>query len=125
MLWEALAEDVNKKLGKPLDAFDLICHVAFDAKPLSRRERADNVKKRNYFTKYGEQARTVLEALLDKYADTGIEHIEDIKVLQLDPFSRLGTAPELVNAFGGKPAYQQAVRQLEAALYGDAGNGAA
>ncbi len=125
VLWEPLAEDVNKKLGKPLDAFDLVCHVAFDAKPLSRKERADYVKKRNYFTKYGEQARKVLEALLDKYADTGIEHIEDIKVLQLDPFSRLGTAPELVKVFGGKDAYLAAIRDLESALYPGSDTGAA
>lgn len=117
VLWEPLAEDVEKKLGKPLDAFDLICHVAYDQPPLSRRERAEQVKKRNYFTKYGAQARQVLEALLEKYADTGIEHIEDIKILQLDPFSQLGTPPELVGAFGDKAGYLQALHDLEDALY--------
>jgi type I restriction enzyme, R subunit len=117
VLWEPLAKEVENKLGKALDAFDLICHVAFDQPPLSRRERAENVKKRNYFAKYGEQARQVLEALLEKYADTGIENIEDIKVLTIHPLSRLGTAPELVGAFGGKLQYLQALHELEEQLY--------
>lgn len=103
-LFEPLAEEVQRKTGKVLDAFDLICHVVFDQPPLSRRERADNVKKRNYFQRYGEQARHVLEALLEKYADTGIENIEDPKVLQLDPFSTMGTPPELIRYFGDKTA---------------------
>lgn len=118
VMWEALAEEVEKKQGKLLDPFDLICHVAFDQPALSRRERADQVKKRNYFAKYSGAARQVLEALLDKYADTGIENIEDIKILQLDPFSQLGAPVELVRAFGGKPGYQQAIHDLEAELYG-------
>jgi type I restriction enzyme R subunit len=118
VMWEALAEEVEKKQGKLLDPFDLICHVAFDQPALSRRERADQVKKRNYFAKYSGAARQVLEALLDKYADTGIEHIEDIKILQLEPFSQLGAPVELVRAFGGKPGYQQAIHDLEAELYG-------
>jgi type I restriction enzyme R subunit len=113
VLLEALAQDV----GKDFDAFDLICHVAFDQPPLTRRERADQVKKRNYFTKYGEQARQVLEILLEKYADTGIENIEDIKILTLDPFKNMGTASELVSAFGGKPAYMEALYELEKNLY--------
>jgi type I restriction enzyme R subunit len=113
VLLEALAQDV----GKDFDAFDLICHVAFDQPPLTRRERAENVKKRNYFAKYGEQARKVLESLLEKYADTGIENIEDIKILTLDPFKNMGTASELVSAFGGKPAYLAALTELEAQLY--------
>jgi type I restriction enzyme R subunit len=117
VLWEPLAKEVENKLGKSFDAFDLICHVAFDQPPLSRRERAENVKKRNYFAKYGEQARQVLDALLEKYADTGIENIEDIKVLTIDPFSRLGTPPELVSAFGGKAQYLQALHELEQQLY--------
>ncbi len=114
VLFEPLAEEV----GHSYDAFDLICHVAFDQPPLSRRERADAVKKRNVFAKYGDQARKVLEVLLDKYADTGIENIEDIKILQLAPFSDLGTAPELVSAFGGKREYLSAIRALEEQLYG-------
>ena len=117
VLWEQLAEEVGKKLGKILDPFDLICHVAFDQPPLSRKERADQVKKRNYFTKYQGAARQVLEALLDKYADTGIEHIEDIKILQLDPFSQIGAPIELVKAFGGKAGYNKALHELEDELY--------
>jgi len=113
VLIEALAQEV----GKDFDAFDLICHVAFDQPPLTRRERAEQVKKRNYFAKYGDQARKVLESLLEKYADTGIENIEDIKVLTLAPFSDMGSAVELVQAFGGKPAYIQALHELEQELY--------
>lgn len=123
VLWEPLADEVEKKLKKPLDPFDLICHVAFDQPPLSRRERAEQVKKRNYFARYEGVARQVLEALLDKYADTGIESIEDIKILQLDPFSQLGAPMELVQAFGDKAHYQQAVHDLEAALYASANEG--
>ena len=117
VMWEALADEVGTKLGKQLDPFDLICHVAFDQPPLSRRDRAENVRKRNYFAKYQGTARQVLEGLLDKYADTGVEHIEDIKILQLDPFRRLGAPIELVAAFGGKAGYQQAVTDLETQLY--------
>lgn len=113
VLLEPLADEV----GKDFDAFDLICHVAFDQPPLTRRERAEQVKKRNYFAKYGAQARTVLETLLEKYADTGIENIEDIKILTLDPFKNMGTASELVSAFGGKPAYLAALHELEQSLY--------
>lgn len=113
LLLEPLAEEV----GKDFDAFDLICHVAFDQPPLTRRERAENVKKRNYFAKYGEQARKVLESLLEKYADTGIKNIEYIQILTLDPFKEMGTASELVAAFGGKPAYIAALHELEENLY--------
>lgn len=117
VLWEALQDEVESKLGKPLDAFDLICHVAFDQPPLSRRERAENVKKRNYFAKFQGAARQVLEALLDKYADTGIAPIEDLKILQLPPFDRIGAPLELVKAFGGKRQYEQALAALESQLY--------
>ena len=113
VLLQPLAEEV----GKDFDAFDLICHVAFDQPPLTRRERADQVKKRNYFAKYGEQARKVLESLLEKYADTGIENIEEIKILTLDPFKNMGTASELVSAFGGKQGYINALQELEMNLY--------
>jgi len=115
--WEALAEEVERKTGKHAGPFDLVCHVAYGQPPLSRKERAENVKKRNYFARYEGQARQVLENLLDKYADAGIEEVEDIKVLQLDPFRQLGTVPELVGAFGGKQGYQQAIHDLETALY--------
>ena len=91
--------------------------MAFDQPPLTRHERVEKVKKRNYFSKYGEQARKVLEGLLDKYADTGIEHIEDIKVLTLAPFSDLGSAVELVSKFGGKSGYIKAIQELESELY--------
>lgn len=117
VMLEALAEEVGKKQGKVFDPFDLICHVAYDRPALTRRERAEQVKKKDVFARYGDQARAVLNALLDKYADTGIESIEDIKILTLDPFTKLGTAPELVGAFGGKPKYLQAVQELEALLY--------
>ena len=113
VLLNALAEEV----GKDFDPFDLVCHIAFDQPPLTRKERAEQVKKRNYFAKYGEQARTVLNALLDKYADTGVENIEDIKILTLDPFKTMGSAPELIKAFGGKPAYLEAIKELEHHLY--------
>jgi type I restriction enzyme R subunit len=127
VLLEALADEVGRKLGKevepferfePIDPFDLICHVAFDRPPLSRRERAAQIRKRDVFSKYGEQARAVLNGLLDKYADAGIEDLENIGILTLDPFNRLGTPHELVRAFGGKPAYLKAVHELEQQLYG-------
>ena len=100
--------------------FDLICHVAFDQPPLTRRERADNVRKRDVFTKYGDTARAVLDALLDKYADQGIDAIEDVTVLKVDPLARLGTTTELVRSFGGRTEYTEAVRELEAELYKNA-----
>lgn len=117
VMWEPLAEEVNAKRGQALDPFDLICHVVFDRPPLTRRERADAVKKRDVFTKYQGAARQVLEALLDKYADAGIEPIEDRKVLQLPPFNQIGAPVELLRAFGGKDGYAQALRELEQQLY--------
>ena len=108
----------NNPPEKSLDLFDLICHTAFDAPPLTRRERADNVKKKDFFTKYGEQARKVLEALLDKYADQGIEEMEDLDLLRVDPFTTFGTPIELITAFGGKDGYQHAIHELETELYG-------
>jgi type I restriction enzyme R subunit len=110
-------DPIIEELGKDLDAFDLICHVAFDAKPLTRRERADNVKKRDVFTKYGEQARAVLDALLAKYADQGVLNLDDTNVLRIAPFTTLGTPVELIRAFGGKPGFEQAVHELQSALY--------
>lgn len=112
-----LLAELAEQVGKDFDPFDLVCHVAFDQPPLTRRERAENVKKRNYFAKYGEQARAVLEALLDKYADEGIEHIETINVLRVQPLSKLGTPVEIVRMFGGREQFDQAVRDLESALY--------
>jgi type I restriction enzyme R subunit len=114
-----LAETVGKDFGD----FDLLVHVAFGAPPLTRRERADKVKKRNYFEKYGEKARAVLEALLEKYADDGVEIIEDAKVLRLKPFTQLGTPMEIIKgAFGGKAAYEAALRELEDQIYEQVAN---
>lgn len=110
---EALYEAVDKKI----DLFDLICHVAFDQPPLTRKERANNVKKRNYFTKYGDQAKKVLEALLDKYSDEGITNIESIEVLRVTPFDTFGSPIEIIKEFGTKENYLQAVKELENELY--------
>ena len=110
---EALYDAVNKEV----DLFDLICHVAFDQPPLTRKERANNVKKRNYFSKYGGQAKKVLEALLDKYADEGITNIESIEVLRVNPFDEFGSPLEIINEFGSKEKYLQAVKELEIELY--------
>lgn len=108
--------------AEELDVFDLIAHVAFDQKPLTRQERANNVKKRNYFGKYGDSARQVLEGLLEKYAHHGITDIEDPKVLELPPFDRLGSKTQIRRGiFGGPDKYSQAITELERALYGDAG----
>ena len=108
---------IGSELGKDLDPFDLVCHIAFDAKPLTRRERAENVKKRDVFTKYGGQARAVLDALLDKYADEGVINLDDASVLRIPPLDSMGTPVELVRVFGGKPDFEQAVRDLQSALY--------
>lgn len=112
-------DPIVAELGKDLDPFDLICHVAFDAKPLTRRERADNVKKRDVFTKYGPQARAVLDALLAKYADEGVLNLDDANVLRIAPFSSLGTPIELVRSFGGMPGFEKAVHDLQSELYRD------
>lgn len=112
-----LLHELKKEVGKEFDEFDLICHVAFDKKPLTRKERANNVKKRNYFTNYGEKAKAVLNALLDKYADEGLENIEDISVLKVNPFTKFGTPIEIIRAFGGKEKYHDALIELEQELY--------
>jgi len=113
VLVEALIDAVNKEV----DLFDLICHVAFDQPPLTRKERANNVKKRNYFTKYGEQTRKVLENLLDKYADEGITDIESLEVLKVKPFTEYGSPMEIVSTFGSKKEYMNAIHELETELY--------
>lgn len=113
VLVEALKQAVNREV----DLFDLICHVAYDQPPLTRRERANNVKKRNYFTKYAAQARTVLEALLDKYADEGLENLETAEVLRVTPFSEMGGPLELMKRFGSPADYDQAITELENELY--------
>jgi type I restriction enzyme R subunit len=113
-------DSIRDELGRDLDAFDLILHVAFDRKPLTRRERAENVKKRDVFAKYGGQARAVLEALLVKYADEGVLNLDDANVLALAPFNTLGTRLELIKAFGGKDGFDRAVQEMQAALYQEA-----
>jgi type I restriction enzyme R subunit len=113
VLFAALQEQV----GSIFDPFDLICHVAFEQKPLTRRERAEGVKKRNYFAKYGGLARQVIDRLLEKYEDAGILDLEDPAVVTMSPLKQLGTAPEIMRAFGGKGGYLQAVRELETELY--------
>ena len=114
---DTIAEGLGKDLGKDLDPFDLICHVAFDAKPLTRHERAENVRKRDVFHKYGGQARAVLDALLAKYADEGVLNLDDANVLRIPPLTKLGTPVQLVRAFGSKDRFLAAVHDLQAALY--------
>jgi type I restriction enzyme R subunit len=113
VLLEALSEEVGRDYGP----FDLICHVAFGQPPLTRRERAAQVRKRNYFTKYAAKAQAVLNALLDKYADEGITAIEDIQILKIHPLDRFGTPKEIIDSFGSKSGYEQALRELESHLY--------
>jgi len=110
-------EELAKDVGKDLSAFDLVCHVAFDQPPLTRKERANNVRKRNYFTKYGDAARAVLEALLDKFANEDVDDIENIGVLKVQPLTTLGTPLELIQRFGTKDDYLKAVRDLEDELF--------
>jgi type I restriction enzyme, R subunit len=110
-------DPIAEEVGKDLDPFDLICHVAFDRKPLTRRERAENVKKRDVFTKYGPQARAVLDALLAKYADEGVLNLGDPNVLKIPPLNTLGTPVQLIMTFGGKDGFEQAVHELQSALY--------
>lgn len=114
VIWAALEDDVSRDL----DPFDLICHVAFDQPPLTRKERADNVKKRNYFGKYSEAAQVVLTNLLDKYADSGVCEIESKNVLKVSPFKQMGRPLEIVkNAFGSPANYDEAISELEQELY--------
>jgi len=113
-------EELAELVGRDYDAFDLICHVAYDQPQLTRQERADGVKKRNVFGKYGDQARAVLEALLDKYADSGIQTVESMEVLLVDPFRGFGTPKEIVDLFGDENAYLAAISELESALYSTA-----
>lgn len=110
-------EHLKEEVGKDYDPFDLICHVAYEAKPLTRRERAENVTKRNYFTKYGDQAQQVIQKLLEKYADDGLRTIESKEVLKLDPLNKLGTPMEIIKAFGGTKNYEEAIKELENELY--------
>jgi type I restriction enzyme R subunit len=113
-------DELAEQVGKDFDPFDLICHIAFDRPPLTRKERAENVKKRDIFGKYETKARAVLEALLQKYSDAGVASIESMEILKVDPLRSHGTPVEIINLFGGKPAYLAAIRELESALYQEA-----
>ncbi|KAE9631942.1 MULTISPECIES: EcoAI/FtnUII family type I restriction enzme subunit R [Aeromonas] len=114
VLWDVLEQEV----GKELDPFDLICHVVYDQPPLTRRERANNVKKRNYFTKYNDTAQQVLTSLLDKYADQGVTEIETKDALKVAPFTELGRPLELAKkGFGGREQFEQAITELEQEIY--------
>ncbi len=118
---EGLAlQALQNEVGKDLDAFDLICHVAFDRPPLTRRERANSVRKRDVFTTYGPQARAVLEALLQKYQDEGVINLEDPRILQITPFDSMGTPLQLIKQFGDRAGFEKAVRGLQSALYQEA-----
>jgi type I restriction enzyme R subunit len=113
VFFDALRDEV----GKDLSPFDLVCHIAFDQPPLTRRERANNVRKRNYFTKYGETAHKVLDALLDKFANEGVDDIEDIAILKVRPINQHGTPVQIIQEFGGKDTYIKAVHDLEDELF--------
>jgi type I restriction enzyme R subunit len=108
---------LSDEVGKDLSPFDLVCHIAFDQPPLTRRERANNVRKRNYFTKYGDTARKVLDALLDKFANEGVDDIEDIAILKVRPINQHGTPVQIIQEFGGKDTYIKAVHDLEDELF--------
>jgi type I restriction enzyme R subunit len=117
VLIEALAEELGKEGGTDLDPFDLLLHVAYNMPPLTRRERASRVKKRNVFTHYGPMARKVMDALLDKYADEGIATIEADTVFNVQPFTDLGRPAEIIKSFGGRAEYLGALHRLERELY--------
>jgi type I restriction enzyme R subunit len=110
-------DELKDEIGKNIDEFDLICHLAFDMKPLTKQERINNVKKRNYFVKYGDKAREVLDILLEKYKDKGYKDIEDIKILKLEDFRKIGNPNQIVKLFGGKDRYVEAVEELERELF--------
>jgi type I restriction enzyme R subunit len=113
-------DELAEQVGRDYDAFDLICHIAFDAPPLTRKERAEKLKKRHVFGKYADKARAVLNALLQKYADSGIRSVESLEILKVEPLTAFGTPVEILTLFGGKPAYLAAIRDLETALYAPA-----
>lgn len=132
VVMEELAEEglplqpLMDEVGADLDPFDLICHIAFDQPPLTRRERADQVRKRDVFTKYGPQARAVLEALLAKYQDEGVVGgLDNVKLLEIPPFNQMGTPFQLIQPFGTKAGFEQAVHDMQAALYQDFHQGVA
>lgn len=112
-----LLEPLEEEVGKDLDPFDLICHVAFDRPPLTRRERVAKMKKDSVFTKYGAQARAVLDALLQKYQDEGIINLDDPSILKVSPFDTMGTPVQLLKTFGGREGFEKAVHELQSVLY--------
>ena len=119
-----LLEELAEQMGRDYDPFDLVCAVAYDRPPLTRRERARRVQKDDVYTQHGDTARAVLAALLDRYADRGIEAIEEaadprlsLEALRAAPLDRFGTPMEIVRAFGGRDAYAAAVRRLQRQLY--------
>lgn len=114
IIWSALEDEV----GKDMDPFDMICHLVYDMPPLTRKERVQNVKKRNYFTQYSETAQQVLDSLLDKYADVGVQEIESMQVLKVQPFNEIGSLSDIIKkGFGGKSQYEQAILELETEIY--------
>ncbi len=119
VFWEELTSEVEKTLGDTPDPFDAIVHIVYGQPALTRRERAAKARQSDYFSRYEGQARAVLDALLDKYADNGVATIEDTQVLKLAPLDQLGTPLELAKAFGGKAGYREAIKVLEDTLYTD------
>ena len=111
---EALKKEKNMD---DVDDFDFLCHIAYDKKPMTRKERAASVKKGNFFTRFGEKARQVLEALLDKYSDTGISELESKTVLKLPTFARLGSPSAIADIFGGKDKFNNVINQLKNEIY--------
>ena len=110
-------EELQEEVGLEMDPFDLICHVAFNQPPKTRKERADNVRKKDYFSKYGETAKQVIDALIDKYADEGLENLESMEVLLIPEFNKFGSLHDIINNFGGKEKYMEAVNELKEKLY--------
>ena len=106
-----------EQVGRELDPFDLICHVVYDQPAMTRQERVNNIRRSSYFTEYGDVVRQVLNALLDKYADGQLNDMSDLQLLNVPPFTQIGTAVEIIKAFGGRPNYQQAIKQLQQDLY--------
>lgn len=113
VFFDALEEEI----GKELDPFDIVCHIAWDKPPLTRKERSENVKKRNYFSKYSEKAQRVLSALLDKYSDEGVVHIEEPQILTISPLTEFGTPVEIIKIFGGFEQYEYALQELKKEIY--------
>jgi type I restriction enzyme R subunit len=112
-----ILQNLESEVKKDLDIFDLICHVAWGMPALTRRERAEKVKKKHYFAQYGEKAREVIEALLEKYAEEGIENVENLEILRVEPFDKMGTPTEIVGIFGGRDQYTHVVEELEREIY--------